>query len=65
MMSPHATSNAEDATLSEGKLRDYLLDLDHDRGASKARVFYALGYRRERWEELEQDLREQHLSQDA
>src|SRR5438876_12242351 len=57
--------NADDAVVAVAKLRDYLLDLRHDKGSSKARLFYALGYRRSRWQELEADIRSQVLSENA
>ena len=57
--------NADHAIIPVAKLRDYLLDLGHEKGGSKARLFYALGYRRSRWQELESDLRSQVLMEDA
>jgi hypothetical protein len=57
--------NAERAIISSAKLRDYLLDPAHDKGGSKARVLLALGYERQKWQLLERDIREQHLTQDA
>ena len=57
--------NLERALIDERKLRDYILSPAHPVGRFKATFFYSLGYRRERWEELERDLREQHLSLDV
>ena len=57
--------NPERALIDERKLRDYILSSAHPVGRFKAAFFYSLGYRRERWEELERDLREQHLSLDV
>jgi hypothetical protein len=48
-----------------GKLRDYVLDILHKDNRGKARVLTALGYTRQNWELLAQDLREQHLTKDA
>jgi hypothetical protein len=57
--------NAEDAIVDPEKLRDYLLSHEHPHGRFKARFFDALGFRAERWQELELALRTQHLTQDA
>jgi hypothetical protein len=56
---------AEDAVIAPEKLRDYLLNPEHRRGATKARLLHAFGYRRDNWQQLEAELREQHLTQDA
>lgn len=61
MRLPHA----EEAVIEERKLRDYLLSPTHPIGRFKAAFFAQLGYARERWEELERDLREQHLREEA
>jgi len=53
--------NAHLATIAAEKLRDYLLNAEHERGGSKARLLLSLGYRRIEWDALERDLREQHL----
>jgi hypothetical protein len=52
MLLPGATF----AIVDERKVRDYLLSLQHPRGRSKAVVFIAFGYRRERWAVLRDDL---------
>ena len=57
--------NADRAFIEPMKLRGYLLSRSHSAGRSKARFFAALGYSAEQWSRLEQDLRIQHLSQDA
>jgi hypothetical protein len=57
--------NAENAIITEAKLRAYLLNPNHPDNAGKARVFQALGYSRDEWQLLASDLREQHLPQDA
>jgi hypothetical protein len=57
--------NADRAEISPAKLRDYLLSSGHPIGRFKARVFTALGFSAERWQELERALREQHLTEDA
>jgi len=55
--------NAEVAVIAPDKLRDYLLNLDHRRGASKARGLHAMGYSQDNWSRLEANLRSQHLHQ--
>ncbi len=57
--------NADDAVIDPEKLRDYLLSSEHSHGRFKARFFGALGFRANRWEELESALRTQHLTQEA
>ena len=57
--------NASLAEISPLKLHGYLLSPNHPVGRFKARFFAALGYSAARWQELEADLRIQHLSQDA
>jgi hypothetical protein len=57
--------NAELAVINPDKLRDYLLNQGHRRGASKARLLHSLGYRREKWRQLEEDLRRYHLPADV
>jgi hypothetical protein len=46
-------------------LREYLLSATHPIGRFKARFFNALGFTPDRWEELAQALRIQHLTQDG
>ena len=53
------------AEIDPQKLHGYLLSKTHPVGRFKARFFAALGYAAERWQELEADLRIQHLTQDA
>jgi hypothetical protein len=57
--------NADKAIIAPEKLRDYLLNPDHRRGSSKARLLLASGYRTEEWRTLEADLRRQHLTADV
>jgi hypothetical protein len=57
--------HAERAEIDPSKLHAYLLSTTHPVGRFKARFFKALGYSAERWQELEADLRIQHLTQDA
>jgi hypothetical protein len=57
--------NAENAVISPDKLCLYLLNTDHRRGGSKARVLLSLGYSVALWENLDADLRAQHLAADV
>jgi len=57
--------NAAHAIIQIEKLSDYLLNVSHKRGASKARLLLRLGYRREAPRILEMDLRRQHLPRPA
>ncbi len=54
--------NADQAVITEDKLRNYLLNVNHRRGASKARLLLSMGYGPDAWQQLETDLRDQHLS---
>jgi len=56
---------ADQAIIEPEKLRGYLLSPTHPIGRFKAAFFARLGYRAERWSQLEQDLRKQHLSKEA
>jgi hypothetical protein len=56
---------AQHAIISREKIVQYLLNLDHPEGGSKAAVLAHAGFSLERPEELERDLRVQHLSLDA
>ena len=55
----------EKATIDPAKLRDYVLSPTHPIGRFKARFFAALGFAPERWRELEDAFRIQHLTQPA
>ena len=57
--------NASEAVITPEKLRDYLLNVAHRRGGSKARMLQAMGYQPEDWQRLEADLRAQHLTADV
>jgi len=56
---------ASRAVVEPAKLRDYLLSRSHPVGRFKAVFFLRLGYSTEGWDQLEADLRTQHLSRDA
>ena len=57
--------NAENAVIAPEKLRDYLLNPKHRRGGSKAKLLLSMGYQADQWQQLETDLREQHLTVDV
>ena len=48
--------DADQAIVSPEKVRDYLLNLDHPDGGSKAVWFHSLGYTRDEWHLLADDL---------
>ena len=53
--------NADKAVIAEDKLRNYLLNLAHRRGGSKAKLLLAMGYTVDDWRRLEADIRRHHL----
>ncbi len=57
--------SADLAIIEPSKLQDYLLSPFHPLGRFKAAFFASLGYSHERWQELDRDIREQHLIMDA
>ena len=57
--------NADQAIISQEKLRDYLTSTTHPIGRFKASFFRRLGYTEQNWQSLDEDLRTQHLSHDA
>ena len=57
--------NVGQAIIPPEKLRDYLLNPEHPQNRGKARLYAALGYTAENWEELAEDLRAQHAPLDA
>ena len=57
--------NVEHAFIDPRKLRAYALDANHDTGKYKAEFFAQMGYTQGEWQILEQDIREQHLTQSA
>lgn len=57
--------NAQDARIDPRKLHDYVLNFGHDLGRFKAAFFTQMGYTAEDWQQLEQDIREQHFTQAA
>lgn len=54
--------NRERAVIAADKLIEYLLNVEHKRGGTKARLFGRFGYARESWQKLEIDIRLYHLA---
>jgi hypothetical protein len=48
--------DADRAVVAAEKVRDYLLNLEHPDGGSKAVWFHAIGYTRDEWRVLANDL---------
>jgi hypothetical protein len=57
--------NYERAVIEPQKLKDYILSASHPIGRFKEALFRQMGYMQESWELLAEDVRKQHLSQDA
>ncbi|HEY4234316.1 MAG TPA: hypothetical protein VGM76_12870 [Lacipirellulaceae bacterium] len=57
--------NADRAIIDAAKIRDYLLDVDHPYGGSKARLLVSLGYSAASWQQLEHDIRAAHLPENV
>ena len=53
------------AFVEERKIRDYLLNLEHPDGMTKARYFIGRGYRRDSWRQLADDLRQHGLQNEV
>lgn len=53
--------NAARAIIAAEKITGYLLNLSHKRGGPKAKLLLSVGYRPDDPEQLESDLRTQHL----
>ncbi len=53
--------NADKAVIEQDKIALYLLDTEHLRGGSKAKLLISLGYDAKHWQQLAEDLRFQHL----
>ncbi len=55
----------ETTIIDPKKLRDYLLNLSHPEGATKAQYLAEMGYNQENSHILDIDLRNQHLTHNA
>lgn len=57
--------NSNQAIIEISKLTDYLLNTQHKRGGSKAKLLIQFGYSLNNWQQLEADIRTFHLSADV
>ena len=57
--------NRESALIEPEKLTEYLLNIDHYRGGTKAKLLLRFGYSPANWQQLEADLRRYHLESDV
>src|SRR5262245_42177299 len=53
--------NADRAVIAQSKVRDYLLNVEHKRGGSKARLLASMGYNSSNWQRLADDIRQNHV----
>ena len=51
----------ERAVISPNKLTEYLLNVEHERGGTKARLLDEFGYNQNNWRQLDTDIRRYHL----
>jgi len=56
--------NRDRAIIESSKLTEYLLNPDHKRGGTKAKLLIQCGYSQEKYQQLETDIRAYHLSED-
>ncbi|MGY6528704.1 MAG: DUF6883 domain-containing protein [Cyanobacterium sp.] len=54
--------NFHRAIIEKSKITDYLLNINHKRGSSKAKMLLNYGYSPDNWQQLELDIRKFHLS---
>jgi hypothetical protein len=54
--------NSECAVIEPSKLTEYLLNTEHKRGGSKAKLLIQFGYSPNNWQQLEADIRKFHLT---
>ncbi len=57
--------NRERAVIAPDKLTDYLLNVEHKREGTKARLLTQFGYNSDNWQQLEADIRLYHLDRDV
>jgi Domain of unknown function (DUF6883) len=53
--------NADAAIIADDKLVKYLLNVEHPKGGSKAKLLVKMGYQPDDWLRLAADIRSQHL----
>ncbi len=56
--------NSDQAIIEESKITTYLLNPEHKKGGSKAKILLKCGYSLNKWQKLELDIRNFHLSKD-
>lgn len=57
--------NHEKAIIDPAKIRDYILASEHPIGRFKAALFLKMGYTKDNWQRLTDDIRSFHLPLDA
>ena len=57
--------NSDRAITAREKLVNYLLNIEHERGGSKAKLLIECGYSNHNWQQLGNDIRSAHLSSDV
>ena len=57
--------NRDRAIIEQTKITEYLLNTQHKRGGSKAKMLLRFGYSLENWRQLESDLRQFHVNSDV
>ena len=57
--------NSDRAIIEQSKITEYLLNTQHKRGSSKAKILLKFGYSLENWQQLESDIRKFHLTADV
>jgi hypothetical protein len=57
--------NSNRAVIEPSKLTEYLLNTEHKRGGSKAKLLIQFGYSIDNWQQLETDIRRFHLPEDV
>ncbi|MEA5421347.1 hypothetical protein VB712_19150 [Spirulina sp. CCNP1310] len=57
--------NRDQAIINSNKLVEYVLNVDHDRGGTKAKKLLSYGYHPKQWQRLEWDIRRYHLELDV
>ncbi len=57
--------NSDIAVIESSKLSEYLLNIEHQRGGTKAKLLLQFGYSPDNWQQLEADIRKFHLTEDV
>lgn len=64
-MLPMKIPNSDRAVIEPSKLTEYLLNTEHKRGGTKAKLLLQFGYCPDNWQQLESDIRKFHLTVDV